>query len=242
VNVASLLSFDLNALFETQERAAAANWQRSEFLRKSFAFHSDCLKLCLNFSGAERFADPKKATAIRMLCVDCLSHIIVAFRLAMWGAVPQSMATLRGALEASAVFTHIVFGQRYETAIYEASKKLDEIEFKSTLRQLGEFGKNIEFHWGRMSEYAHASSKRIRMAAYNYDGLEYDRVGGAVDPDGAASVSYFSMHPMILALVCLHKAAEQEPGGFPWQSEYEGLLARFKVLCEDFKKETPSGK
>jgi hypothetical protein len=155
----------------------------------------------------------------------------------MYGAIPQSITVLRGALEASALFIHVVFGQRYETAIYEGNRKFDEIEFKNTLRQLGTFGDDIEFHWGRMSEYAHASAKRIRMAAYKHEDLEYDRIGGAIDPDGAAAVSYFSMHPTILVLVCLHKAAEQEPVGFPWETEYEELLSRFNHLCEEFKKQ-----
>jgi hypothetical protein len=233
--VAPLLHFDLNALFETQEKAAVENYQRSEFLRKAFGFQSDCLKLCLNFSGVERFASPEKATAVRMFSVDCLSHLIVGFRLAMYGAIPQSLAILRGAVEASALLMHVVFGQRYETAIYEGNRKFDEIEFKNTLRQLGAFGNDIEFHWGRMSEYAHASAQRIRLAAYKHEGLEYDRIGGAIDPDGAATAAYFSMHPTICVLVCLHQAAQQEPEGFPWEPEYKQLTSRFMDLCAEFK-------
>ena len=213
--MAPLLNFGLNALFQTQEKAALANYQRSEFLRKAFAFHSECLRICLNFSGSERFTNPEKATAVRMLSVDCLSHVIVGVRLATYGAIPQSMTILRGAVEASALLAHVVFGQRYATAIYESNRGFDEIEFKNTLHQLGELGEDIESFWGRMSEYAHASAKRIRMAAYKHEGLEYDRIGGAIDPDGAAAASYFSMHPTVLVLVCLHAAAGQEPGDFP---------------------------
>ncbi len=211
----SLLNYDLTALFETQEHAAVENCQRSEFVRKVFSFQSDCITLCLNFSGVERFKNATKATAIRMFSVDCLSHVIVSFRLALYGAIPQSLTILRGAVEASALLLHVVFGQRYETAIYEANKKFDEIEFKNTLRQLGTIGNDIEFHWARMSEYAHASAKRIRLAAYTHDGLEYDRIGGAIDPDGAATGAYFSMHPAVCILVCLREAARQEPEGFP---------------------------
>ena len=230
-----LLNFDLNALFETQERAALENCQRSEFLRKVFGFQSDCLKLCLNFSGVERFVNAEKATAVRMFSVDCLSHVLVGFRLAIYGAIPQSLTILRGAVEASALLLYVVFGQRYETAIYERNRKFDEIEFKNTLRQLGTLGRDIEFHWGSMSEYAHASAQRIRMADYKHDGLEYDRIGGAIDPDGAATAAYFSMQPTVCVLVCLRQAANQEPSGFPWESEYQQMTSRFTDLSTEFK-------
>jgi hypothetical protein len=155
----------------------------------------------------------------------------------MYGAIPQSLAILRGAVESSAVLTHVVFGQKYETALYESTRKFDEIEFKNTLRQLGTFGDNMEWHWGRISEYAHASAKRIRLAEYKHEGLEYDRIGGAIDPDGASAAAYFSMHPTVLVLVCLYQAAEGEPAGFPWKMEYQQLLVQFGKLCDDFKKQ-----
>ena len=230
------INLDLKGLFEGQDKAAGLNIERSELLRKALSFLSETIRLNLHFLGSQRFESAEKATAIRTLAVDSISHLVVAVRVGLWGAIPQSIGVLRSALEGASVLASVVFYERYQTAIAEINKKLDQIQFKAALRSLGPLGDDIERLWGRMSDFgAHASAKRIRHTTYIFEGDEYDRLGAAIDPEGAAGSIYFAMHVSMLVMESLHKAAEQDGIAFPSDAEYSQSVERFNELCEEFK-------
>lgn len=234
-NVAEQVKLDFSALFQSQEKAAVLNWSKSPFLQKAVPFLADNVALNLAFLGEMPFNDAEKKTAVRILGVDSISHVVIASRLGLWGASPQSVAILRGALESVTLLASVVFHQKYRTAISEVNRKFNQIEFESALHSLGKLGKNIKALWGQMSNLGpHASAKRIQLSEYEYDGTKYDRIGCAIDPEGAAGTIYYALYTSILVTECLHNAAEQDGHVFPGAAEYEDLIQRSNSFSKEF--------
>ncbi len=144
-----LSNYDLNALFETQEKAAAENFKRSDFLRKSFAFNSACLRLCLNFNGSEQFTSPEKATgnkgAKRGLSIACGCGI-------QTGVVRRRSSELGHTARSSLGFGFAAgmsfLGKGMQRQSTKVIGSLMRSSSKNTLRQLGTFGDDIELFWG----------------------------------------------------------------------------------------------
>jgi hypothetical protein len=232
---------DLNGIFESQEKAATENFKRSRTLREVFSFISKALDQSTSFLATAPFSSPEKATSIRMLAADCISHVAIAMRLALWGAVPQSVAILRGALEGCSVLELMVSQQQYRTFVYECNHSFRQLDFKSATNSLGSLGKNIEKLWGGMSELGpHASAGRIRESVYHFEGQSYDRLGGAMDAGGAETCAYYVMHPTRVIIESLHKAAEQDGIAFPEAAIHSEMLNEFSALCKKFEENLSS--
>jgi len=155
----------------------------------------------------------KKQTAVRHLGTDTLSYLVVATRVALWGALPESLSVLRGAIESCAQLAFVISEGKYATVIYEATelRRFRQIHFDEACSRLGPLGEKLSRLHSQISEAAsHSTVKRFALLDYHFEGEEYDRLGFAVDPKSAKLVI---LHCLPLANVlarCLQLAFMQD--------------------------------
>lgn len=233
-------NIDLREIFKFQDACANAHMGESELLRTSFAFVSDAFRLNARILQSAQF-ELNKQHAIRKLGVDTLSHIAVAVRLALWGALPESVAVWRGALESAAQLKLVVKDQSYRTFNYELSTKLKRLSYESAFEELGDLGQSLESLHGKLSERgSHSTAKRLALSDYELDGQEYDRLGFAKNPIYPLYVVHHSMILIAMVSDALFVAHEQEGRDYEWTGELSALLTRFDKLCEKYETEVPS--
>ncbi len=229
----------LDELFGLQDAAAEAHLAESELLRRAYLLLSDVVAFNARILHTTQF-EAEKQTVVRTLAVDTLSHVIVAIRLALWGALPESLAVWRGALESGAQLKLVVEGQRYKSFIHEMTRKLDRVSYEAAFSQLGELGASIEKLHGRISEMAaHSTAKRLALVAYEFEGKDFDRFGFARKLEHALYPTYYYMVLAMMVSDALYVAHEQENRPFPLATELSLLLSRFDSICKEFQTTFP---
>ncbi len=177
------------------------------------------------FQGLHEMTFPEeKQTAVRHLGTDTLSYLVVAARVGLWGALPESLSILRGAVESCAQFAFVVIGKRYKTVIYEATQlgRFRQVHFDQASSELGPLGEKLRRLHDQISDVAsHSTVKRFSLLDYHFEGEEYDRLGFAVDPKSAKLVIFhYSLLARILAR-SLQLAYLQDGMQFRWATELE---------------------
>jgi hypothetical protein len=216
----------LENLFELQDRAFAHNFQNSEWVQRASATLARSIRLNLSILGGMRFA-AEKQTAIRLFAVDTLSHIVIAARIGLWGALPESLSVLRGGIESCVQLGYLVSEQLYKTAIVEINgKRLNRLEFASACAGLGSMGHSFAKHHAKISNLAsHATSRRLRQSEYEIDGESYDRLGFATDSESAELATSECMEISQMETVYLTDAYTQDSLSIAeqWVSEMQDL-------------------
>lgn len=240
-SIATATQFDLglNEIFAFQNSCADAHLAESPLLRASYDLVSDAFRLTNEILQTMTF-EAQKQTAIRILTVDALSHTAVAMRLGLWGALPESVAVWRGALESSAQLRLVVKEQSYKTFNYELSGKLKRLSYGRAFEELGRLGEGLESLHGKLSEKAvHSTAKRLALSDYVWDGQEYDRLGFARKIEYPLYITHHSMLLTMLLSDALYSAHEQEDRVYPLTDRLSSLLSRFDELCARFKADVP---
>lgn len=229
---------DLRLICTLQEAAANEHFQRSPVLKEMVRAISAGLGIVYKMMSEMHFG-AEKQTALRHFAGDTLSHIVVAVRVGLWGAVPEGLAVLRGALESGAQLEYIVSAQLYKTAIQEAKAKFVRVSFETARKNLGELGRAADKLHGRISDLAsHSTSRRYALLDYNLDGEEYDRFGFSVQPELAEHIAYISLWFLMQLACSLHTAYAQDNHGLTASQEQEivGWKYEFDRVCEKFTR------
>jgi hypothetical protein len=222
-NDALTSSVGLTELFELQDEALRRNLLNEHGVHQLAALLSSLVSI--SFQALHEMSFPEeKQTAVRHLGTDTLSYLVVAARVGLWGALPESLSTLRGAVESCAQFAFVVIGKRYKTVIYEATQlgRFRQVHFDQVSSELGPLGEKLRRLHDQISEAAsHSTVKRFSLLDYHFDGEEYDRLGFAVDPKSAKLVIF---HCSLLARILaksLQLAYVQDGITFRWTTELE---------------------
>jgi hypothetical protein len=204
-------SVGLARLFEHQDQALSHNRQKSERLRKACAILDRSIRLNLSILGSMRF-EAEKQTAIRLLAVDTISHVIISARIGLWGALPESLSVLRGGIESCAQLAYVISERLYRTAILEIkSKRLNRLEYKTACAALGTEAEGFQRRWEQISNLAsHATSRRLQQSEYKIGGEPYDRLGFAEDPTNAEITTGECAELSQMGSVSLTSAFEQD--------------------------------
>jgi hypothetical protein len=177
----------------------------------------------------------EKQTVIRYLAGDTLSHIVVAARIGLWGALPESLSVLRGAIESCAQLAYVVSEKRYGTVIYEAQVlgRCRQLDFERVCGKLGNLGERLSrLHFQISGAAGHSTLTRLSLLEYKFQGEEYDRLGFAFRPENARLATH---HCVLLASLlgeCLKIAFLQDGLSFEWDAEFtkmQELLTLFPV-------------
>jgi hypothetical protein len=233
------LKTGLNEIFALQDEAAKLNFKESALVREAYEVMSDAIRFSYTVLQEMPFEATKK-TAIRRLAVDCLSHAIIAMRVGLWGGLPESLGTLRGATESAAQLTFVVKEQKYSTVAVETNRKFDQISYESAFDGLGALGESMERLHGRFSNTgSHSTARRLALVDYEYDGQEYDRLGFAPSPKYAEIAVYYSMLVCMPVCDALYMAYKQEDVEFRLAQELSELLQRFEATCDKFYARVP---
>jgi len=223
---------DLLTIFKLQEAAADQNLKRLPLLQQVMSFLSQGIAIEYRILNEMAF-EATKQTVIRLLAGDCISHIVVATRLGLWGAIPEALSILRGALESGAQLEYIVKENIYQTAIYEIqSKRFDRIAYDRIKVELGELGKSADRLHGRLSDLAsHSTGRRLSLVEYNLDGEDYDRLGFSVDPNWVLHAEYLSMLCLMQLTTSLYSVHTQEGKGVTIDDQILAWKICFDQLC-----------
>jgi hypothetical protein len=170
-----------------------------------------------------RFA-AEKQTTIRKFAVDTLSHIVIAARLGLWGALTESQSVLRGGIESCAQLFYSVAEQRYQTAILEGPKKFRQLDFKRVLGELDEIGRFLKLRHDRISgRSSHSTPARFNQTEYSIGNDVYDRVGCALDPIAAEYAVCDCIFPSRLVGSSFECAYSQDGLAFSWTEDLAEL-------------------
>jgi hypothetical protein len=112
----------LTELFELQDEVLRRNLLRPDCLPTADAL-SSIISVCYEALKKMKFS-AEKQTVIRLFATDALSHVITAARVGLWGAFPESLSVLRGAVESSAQLAFVVAQSKYGTVIEEANQEI----------------------------------------------------------------------------------------------------------------------
>ncbi len=216
-------SVGLTELFSLQDEALRRNLLNEHAVHQHAALMSSLVTIV--FQGLHEMTFPEeKQTAVRHLGTDTLSYLVVAARVGLWGALPESLSILRGAVESCAQFAFVVIGKRYKTVIYEATQlgRFRQVHFDQASSELGPLGEKLRRLHDQISDVAsHSTVKRFSLLDYHFEGEEYDRLGFAVDPKSAKLVIFhYSLLARILAR-SLQLAYLQDGMQFRWATELE---------------------
>jgi hypothetical protein len=217
------LAVGLTEIFSLQDEALRRNLLNEHGVHEYAGLLSSLAAISFQALHEMRFAEEKQ-TVVRHLGTDTLSYLVVAARVGLWGALPESLSVLRGAIESCAQFAFVVTEKKYGTVIYEATKlgRFREIHFDEVCSQLGPLGEKLRKLHEKISNAAsHSTVKRFSLLEYEFEGQEYDRLGFAVDPKSAKLVIF---HCLLLANVlakCLQLAYAQDKATFRWTPEIE---------------------
>jgi hypothetical protein len=213
----------ITELFELQDEALRRNLVNEHGVHQRAALMSSLVSI--SFQALHEMSFPEeKQTAVRHLGTDTLSYLVVAVRVGLWGALPESLSVLRGAVESCAQFAFATVGKRYKTVIYEATQlgRFRQVHFDQACMELGPLGEKLRRLHDQISETAsHSTVKRFSLLDYHFEGEEYDRLGFAVDPKSAKlMVFHCSLLANILAK-SLQMAHLQDGMPFRWTAELE---------------------
>lgn len=235
-----LNDLDLVKIFRHQDVALSKNFQNSQLVQAFSALLSRLIFVNFAILRGVTFS-PAKQTAIRLFATDSLSHIAIAARVGLWGALPESLSVLRSGVESAAQLAFVILNQRYEAAISEAnSRKFAELEFTTVCRALGEQGKAFMRVHGEISNLAsHSTSRRIRFAEYKIEGEAYDRLGVTLDAENAELAVGECLELGQSVASSLRAAYSHEAVPFGWIDDlqaifetHEALKQRYKAECE----------
>jgi hypothetical protein len=150
--------------------------------------------------------------------------LVVAARVGLWGALPESLSVLRGAVESCAQFAFVVIGRKYGTVVYEVTKlgRFRQAHFDQACEDLGPLGEKLRRLHDQISETAsHSTVKRFSLLDYHFEGQDYDRLGFAVDPKSAKLVIFHATLLANILAISLRLAYEQDQIRFDWIAELE---------------------
>jgi hypothetical protein len=230
------LDLGLAEIFQHQDVALSRNFKDSEFTQAFSAVLSRSIRTNLAILGGMKFCDVKQ-TAIRLFAVDALSHVVIAARLGLWGALPESLSILRGGIESCAQLAHMVSKQLYQIAISEAnSRKFKELEFEEACRGLGSQGAAFAKAHGRISNLAsHSTSRRIRLSEYHIADEAYDRLGFALDAESAELAIGECVELSQSVASSLRASYAQDGVTFPWIADLQDVFETHEALKRQFK-------
>lgn len=198
-------------LWKLQEQASSYNCQGSKFLQGVLDLLDRSVRLNLSILGDMRFG-PEKQTAIRVFGVDALSHIIIAARIGMWGALPESLSVLRTAVEDCAQLALTVNQKLYNTALLEIKgNRLVRLRFNAACNELGELGSSLRDRHSKISNLAsHSTSRSLRQEEYDFGSETCDRLGSAHDSQKAEIAASECLEIGQLIAVSLLEAYKQD--------------------------------
>jgi hypothetical protein len=227
-------------LWASQDEALRQNLGQSAKLREALGALDGAVSLTLKIMGKTRFP-AEKQTAIRVLTVDSLSHVVIAARVGLWGAASESLSILRGAVESCAQLSYTVFKQRYQIAISEiSSRRLRELEFRACCDAIGPAGSSLKKLHGRLSNTAaHSTPGRLRRSEYEIRGEDYDRLGFAIDPETAEATTLSCLQLVPSIGMCLWEAWKQDQLEFP--QEWSGAIYATRQLYENLSRRAVAG-
>ena len=213
----------LTEIFDLQDEALRRNLLNEQGVHQYAALLSSLIRV--SFQALREMRFPKeKQTAVRHLGTDTLSYLAVAARAGLWGALPESLSVLRGAIESCAQVAFVIYEKKYATVIYEATKlrRFRQIHFDEACSRLGSLGEKLHKLHDQISEAAsHSTVKRFSLLEYHFEGEEYDRLGFAVDPKSAKLVIFHCLLLVNVLAKCLQLAYLQDQVPFRWTSEIE---------------------
>ncbi len=237
-----MISWDrigLDEVFILQDEAAKRNFNESSLVKQAYGVVTKTISLCYIVLKEMPFEALKK-TAIRWLAVDCLSHAIVAMRIGLWGALPESLGVLRGATESGAQLSYVVRERKYKTLAAEMARKFQRVSYETAFEGLGSLGGGMEGLHGRISDVAsHSTAKRLALVDYEFEGQDYDRLGFAPAPQNAEIAAFYSMLVCMPVCDALYAAHQQDGLEFPLSQDLLTLLREFDAVCEKFYERVP---
>jgi len=223
----------LTDLFDSQDQVLARNLIESTFLTATLQLISDYIFLIVRILAKMRF-EGNKQTAILLLANHALSSIIVATRLGLWGAVPESFAIQRRAIESVAQLLWTVESNRYETAVYEAANALEKLDFDEVTRRLDSMGDEMRRYHGLISECAAHSTASSMAFTFSNFGPNW---GCSRDLSFAETATYCCTFLVSGIVHSLSKAHAQENHSVEFEKEIQELSGRFSALGNQCPRE-----
>jgi hypothetical protein len=235
-SVADELDLGLAEIFQHQDVALSRNFQESQFTQAFSAVLSRSIRTNLSILRGMGFGEVKQ-TCVRLFAIDALSHVAIAARIGLWGALPESLSVLRGGVESCAQLAFMVSKQLYQTAISEAnSKKFTELEFANACRGLGQAGADFAKTHGRISNLAsHSTSRRIQFVEYQINGETYDRLGFALDAESAELAIGECVEISQSVASSLRIAYLQDDAPFHWIADLQAIFETHEALRQQLK-------
>ncbi|MGB0034774.1 MAG: hypothetical protein WBP79_04790 [Candidatus Acidiferrales bacterium] len=229
----------LTSLFDLQDRALSHNFRVSKWVQGASTILARSVALNLSILGAMQFA-AEKQTAIRRFTVDALSHIVVAARLGLWGALTESQSVLRGGIESCAQLFYVVAEQRYESTIFEGRRRFKQLDFKKVVGELDEIGRYLKMRHDRISSRAsHSTAARFRQTEYKLGDVAYDRLGCALNALSAEYSLSDCIFPSRIVGDSLHMAYIQDQLEFSWREGLEDLARVHRAFVGQLLAEKP---
>jgi len=224
VNQNSTTKIGLTELFTLQDEVLKRNLLRQDVLPKTAAL-STLVSVCYQALEEMKFA-PEKQEVVRRFACDTLSHVVTAARVGLWGALPESLSVLRGAVESCAQLSFVVAQNQYATVIQEANRgNFQEFSFRQACKKSGVRGERLMNLHNRFSNsFSHSTPKRFRQLGYEFEGEMYDRIGSAADPLVARACTHYCLVMAAELVRCLMEAYVQEGQNFLWGEEVAQLL------------------
>lgn len=230
------LDIELLKLFELQDRALAHNFQQSIWAQRASTILARSIQLNLSILGSMQFPAEKK-TAIRCFSVDTLSHIVIAARLGLWGALPESLSVLRGGIESCAQLFYAVEAQRYQTAILEGNKKFKQLDFQKVCSELGGLGRSLKRDHNQISNQgSHSTAARFGQTEYHSGGDVYDRLGFATNPPSAEEALCRCILPSLMVGDSFECAYLQDGLPFKWKENLGEVANVYSKFIEEFPR------
>ena len=217
-------SIGLTELFELQDEVLKRNLLRNDVLPKTGAL-SSLVSVCYHALEEMKFS-PEKQEVVRRFACDTLSHVVTAARVGLWGALPESLSVLRGAVESCAQLAFVVAQNQYKTVIQEANRgNFQEFSFRQACKKSGVRGERLmNLHNRFSSTFSHSTPKRFKQLGYEFEGETYDRLGSAADPAVSRTSTHFCLVISAELVRCLMEAYMQDDRNFPWGEEVVLLL------------------
>ncbi len=188
--------------------------------------------------------NPEKQTVLRVLGTDALSHIVVAARVGLWGALPESLSVLRGGIESCGQLGYVVVRKRYKTFIYEANQRgrFRQVGFESACEQLDTLGQRLlRLHQQISDAAAHSTVKRMSLLEYKFEGKEYDRLGFAFEPRHAGIALFHCLELAWFLPAFLQLAYEHDHSTFRWADDVSIVKQFIESLPSPEEEMNPNG-
>jgi hypothetical protein len=184
-----VIDLDLQYLFASQDAALQTNLKKSKHVRALFGLLNRFFELHYRVLSTKGFQGAEKQTVIRHFATDTLSHLVVAARLGLWGALPEGLVVLRGGIESLAQLGFVIVTSKYNTVLREAGRKFEQVEFSAACNGLPELGRELKKLHGKISDKAaHSTATRFTCVTYEFEGKDYDRLGFALSAENAEIV------------------------------------------------------